>query len=118
MRITVDLDGPTKADIWKAWYVLSFYGNPEGRISSSGSGVHVKVHGFRGDLEDTIPIRIIAGDDRKRIWFDLYYKGKPRQIMFTEKKGRYSSEWVSDLGLLMYMYESGQRTIGGNMATV
>lgn len=111
MRITVDLDDPTRTDIWVAWSVLSCYGVPQGRISSSGTGVHLKVHGFEGSLEDTIPIRIVAGDDRRRIWYDLYYKEKPRQIMFTSKKGRYSSEWVSDLAVLLYLYETGSRNI-------
>lgn len=94
MRISVDLDFPTVRDIWKAWEVLSAYGTVMARLSSSRTGVHLKVHGSGVTFAQSLKIRRAAGDDRLRTHYDVFYNGKPRQIMFTEKYGSKATPWT------------------------
>lgn len=109
MRVTVDLDEPRLYEIRDAWRVLSEASDrfePEGRVSSSGTGVHLKVHGFEGSQQDTHPIRRLAGDDPKRLEFDHKLSQKPKQILFGQKpkKGATAGEWRDSLEHLQADY--------------
>lgn len=97
MRITVDLDDPSTFEIIKAWNRLERWGDGDvhGRVSASGTGVHLKVHGFRGDVTDTLKPRAIVGDDPDRIYYDSAWEAKPKQILFASKpeRGDHAGEW-------------------------
>jgi len=92
MRVSVDLDTPAVGDILESWDLLTQHGDGVvwGRVSSSGKGVHLEVHGVDSDVADTL--RVAAGDDRKRIWYDAVTDLKPKQILFDNKNGRQAQE--------------------------
>jgi len=100
MRLTLDLDEIN----WKVSFayqsmkVLSkIFGRgeePRIRLSSSGRGVHLKVHGLKLGFWTIILLRRLLGDDRMRIRFDIRRHKKPKQILFTVKNGFRSGVWV------------------------
>lgn len=96
MRATVDLDNPAVSDVIEAWDLLAEHGDGivHGRVSSSGSGVHLKVHGCDPDTAEAL--RYAARDDSKRIGFDRKSHLKPKQILFSSKGGREAGEWSTD----------------------
>ena len=95
MRVTVDLDTPAVGDILDSWDLLSQHGDGIvwGRVSSSGKGVHLEVHGVASDVADRL--RVAAGDDTKRIWYDGITHIKPKQILFDRKNGNTAQEWTT-----------------------
>lgn len=97
MRATIDLDDPSEVEILKAWNRLRNHGEGVvyGRVSSSGTGVHLKVHGC--DEQTVRHLRLFCGDDTKRIQFDEETTLKPKQILFSSKPGREGAgEWTAD----------------------
>jgi hypothetical protein len=105
MRLTIDLDKPLKLEIVTAWKSLEKYGQPEGRVSSSGTGVHLKVHGVDMTHDETIPIRLAMGDDKFRAKHDTESKAKPRQMTFTRKGGNVAGEWQNSLERVLQQYD-------------
>lgn len=105
MRATVDLDDPTELAVLKAWNRLERYGDGQvyGRVSSSGTGVHLKVHGCD---EDTVErLRRLCGDDQKRRDFDANTELKPKQILFSSKPGQEGAgEWTRDIDRVLSEY--------------
>jgi len=104
MRATIDLDDPTLLDILKAWNRLSRHGDEEvyGRVSSSGKGVHLKVHGC--DEETVERLRRLCGDDAKRRRFDRETDLKPNQILFSSKPTGKAGTWTTDRKHVMAEY--------------
>lgn len=97
MRATIDLDDPTEAEVIAAWNRLDQHNDRpvHGRVSSSGTGVHLKIHGC--DEQDVPRLRRECGDDRKRIGFDNQTTLKPKQILFSEKPAADGAgEWTTD----------------------
>lgn len=97
MRATVDLDDPSEFDVLRVWNRLGRYGDGHvfGRVSSSGEGVHLKVHGCDADL---VPqIRRECCDDAVRRQFDSETALKPKQILFASKPTGEAGEWTDDV---------------------
>jgi len=80
----------------EAWRTLSEHGDGRvyGRTSSSGTGVHLKVHGCEPAEADAL--RAVCGDDEKRRRFDRESVLKPKQILFSSKRGNEAGEWTTD----------------------
>lgn len=96
MRATIDLDDPTDMEILKVWNRLENHGDGEvyGRVSSSGSGVHLKVHGCDEATADELRRMY---DDQKRRRFDADSDLKPKQILFSSKPdGGVAGTWTQD----------------------
>lgn len=105
MRATIDLDDPSEMEVIKAWNRLSGHGDGTvyGRVSSSGTGVHLKVHGC--DPETVQHLRAVCGDDQKRRDFDAGTDLKPKQILFSSKPtGDGAGEWSSDMDRVVSEY--------------
>jgi hypothetical protein len=105
MRATVDLDDPTLADVAEAWIRLTQYGEGIvfGRVSTSGQGVHLKVHGC--DPGESVAARVECGDDLRRMEFDAKTRLKPTQIMFSSKPASDGAgEWSRDISEVMAAY--------------
>ena len=105
MRATIDLDDPTDIEIMQAWNDLEQVGDGrvKGRVSSSGSGVHLKVHGCE---ESTVRRLRRQHDDEKRVGFDEKSDLKPEQILFSSKPtGEGASDWTADLDHLLEIYQ-------------
>lgn len=102
MRATIDLDQPTETRLTIMWYRLSHHGQPEGRVSKSGMGIHLKVHGQEPDEVEMI--RRLCGDDRRRIAIDNRARLKPKQILFSRRGGDYAGEWTKSLDRLIGQY--------------
>lgn len=78
----------------------------QGRISSSGEGVHIKAT-YHNALTDrqSLNIRRALGDDNQRIHYDeTRPQAKPSQILFDYKNGKRAGEWTTDLEHLLRMY--------------
>lgn len=105
MRATVDLDDPSEFDIIKAWNRMAKHGDGRvyGRVSSSGTGVHLKVHGCS---EATVArLRLVCGDDTKRIQFDENSDLKPKQILFSSKpNGAVAGDWSQRMETVLADY--------------
>lgn len=104
MRITIDLDNPSILEIQQTWHQLSRHGEVDGRLSSSGSGCHLRV--FAGDMSksENLKLRRIYGDDEKRIEYDMERRHKPFQVLFDRKNGETAGEWIGDLTELTTRY--------------
>lgn len=105
MRATIDLDDPTDLDVLKAWNRMEQYGEGRvyGRVSSSGSGVHLKVHGCTE--EEVEHLRAVCGDDEKRRAFDRDTSLKPKQILFSSKPKGEAGEWTEDIDRVLAEYK-------------
>ncbi len=104
MRATIDLDNPAVDDVIDAWETLSEHGDGRvyGRVSSSGTGVHLKVHGCSKETAEAL--RFACGDDEKRRRFDRESELKPKQILFSSKRGREAQEWTTDRDAVIEEY--------------
>ena len=106
MRATIDLDNPAVGDVIEAWETLSEHGDGrvKGRTSSSGTGVHLKVHGCEPEIAEAL--RVACGDDAKRRRFDQESELKPKQILFSSKRGgrKQAGEWTDDREELIEEY--------------
>jgi hypothetical protein len=106
--VTIDLDRPSRLQITAVWYNLR-YSRPmslEGRISSSGEGVHIRAT-YHKPLTDrqSLNIRRALGDDHQRIYYDeTRPEAKPSQILFDTKNGKTAGQWTADLEHLQRMY--------------
>lgn len=79
----------------------------EGRISSSGEGVHIRAT-YHTPLTDrqSLNIRRALGDDHQRIHYDeTRPEAKPSQILFDRKNGKAAAgQWTRDHEHLQRMY--------------
>lgn len=105
MRATIDLDDPSTLDVIRAWNRLADHGDGvvHGRISSSGSGVHLKVHGC--DEQTVEHLRLVCGDDPKRRRFDRESNLKPQQILFASKPTGSAGDWSTDREQVLAEYK-------------
>lgn len=107
-HVTIDLDRPSRLQITSTWYNLR-YSRPmslEGRISSSGEGVHIRAT-YHTPLTDrqSLNIRRALGDDHQRIHYDeTRPDAKPSQILFDKKNGKTAGQWTADHEHLQRMY--------------
>ncbi len=103
MRITIDLDEPDNLEIQMCYYNLWFITKikPFIRLSASGRGVHLKVHGVREGELVVNDIRRMLGDDAIRVKFDEERLAKPKQVLWTKKDGKRAGEWVDDVDLVL-----------------
>jgi hypothetical protein len=104
MRATVDLDDPSISQVKQSWEVLSAHGDGRvyGRVSSSDTGIHLKVHNC--DPDKVRSIRIAAGDDPKRLSYDSKTVAKPKQILFSDKRGKSAGKWSDSLEEVLAEY--------------
>ena len=104
MRATIDLDDPRPLAVVKTWHRLADHGDGQvkGRVSSSGTGVHLKVHGCDPDTVDEL--RRLCRDDAKRRRFDEATATKPKQILFASKPIGEAGEWTDDLDRVLAEY--------------
>lgn len=110
MYVTVDLDEPTHDKIAKAWARVSCFGEPVGRISKSGNGVHIKSkRTVPQDVPPTPLARWWALDDEKRIKEDMKNTVDANQVLWDETNGRQAGEWVDSLSGLLAEYTIGER---------
>lgn len=104
MRATIDLDHPGIHTLTQAWELLAGHGDGDvyGRVSSSGQGVHLKVHGCTAEKAERL--RIACRDDIRRIKFDEQTSMKPKQILFDCKNGKQAGKWLPDLEKVIEAY--------------
>lgn len=110
--VTVDLDKPTRLDIVSAWYNVKSIdpdGNVQGRISSSGEGVHIRsrpVAPFPVPINETE--RRVCGDDPKRVDIDKENTIESNQVLWDTKYGKEAGEWTTDVNHLVKEYQKRQ----------
>jgi len=88
MRVTIDLDSwwfqDLQKTILKAEPVLGF---PDRiRKSPSGKGYHIIWYMVNVSKIELIYLRLLLGDDIRRIRFDVTRPSKPNQVLFKKKK--------------------------------
>ncbi len=103
MRITIDLDNPDNLKIQMCYYNLWCITkiNPLIRLSASGKGVHLKVHGVLEGEVVVNDIRRMLGDDSVRIKFDEERIAKPKQVLWTVKNSNKAGVWTDDIDLVL-----------------
>jgi len=91
--ISLDLDSPSVFEVTRAWFYLSRRGLVQGRVSSSGNGIHIKCfkHGLSEREIETIRMKL--GGDTRRIEMDRNSDYKFDQIMFTSKENLETNRW-------------------------
>lgn len=105
--ITVDLDWPSKLMVRRTWYRVETLGyEPEGRVSASGHGVHIK-----SKTKPMLPIEInekerrYANDDKERIHGDKTNRLPNNQVLWDKKGGREAGPWTDELDVLVGRYQ-------------
>jgi len=107
MRVTLDYDGKGFITKWRfsiSWLILKFISRKAqyGRRSANGK-FHLKCHGLKISFKQSLVIRIVLGDDRMRIKFDISRLKKPKQCLFSGKGELHASKWTQSLKeVLMY----------------
>lgn len=99
MRLTIDLDNPSNLDIQRCYYNIKYITKkePEIRLSASGRGVHIKVHGLVVKDDELIILRETFNDDPVRIKYDQERVAKPKQVLWTVKNKKRAGEWDTDI---------------------
>lgn len=114
--ITVDLDNPTRFEVVKSWEEVKAFsdGFAEGRISSSGEGVHIR---DRQVLPAEVPIneraRRVCGDDPTRIEGDKQNRMDRNQVLYSKKGDSEAGEWTDSLEQLIQWYEASNGPLPG-----
>jgi len=110
--VTVDLDNPQLGRIVKSWKRVSVLcditgsGGPYGRVSSSGTGVHIRTHWYRPhEVEVRSVLRRMCLDDKNRIAGDMENEIETNQVLYDSKGATaHCGPWVRSLGDLIYQY--------------
>ena len=105
MYVTVDLDDPTHDKIATAWARLSAFGSVHGRVSKSGTGVHLKSgETVPQDVPTHAHARWYCLDDEKRIEADKRNSIDSNQVLWDMTDGQSAGEWQSTLAGLLARY--------------
>jgi hypothetical protein len=100
MRLTLDFDdkGFTgKFRVTVAWLTLKILSRNRQYVRKSANrGWHIKAHGLRY-FKLIILLRLLLGDDKMRVKFDLIRQCKPKQILWTHKDKKPSGKWSKNL---------------------
>jgi hypothetical protein len=100
MRLTLDFDdkGFTgKFRVTVAWLTLKVLSrNRQYARKSANKGWHLKAHGLR-HFRLIILLRLLLGEDRMRVKFDLVRQRKPKQILWSHKDGKSAGKWSKNL---------------------
>ncbi len=80
------------------WFFLKIIsrGAQYGRRSANGR-FHLKAHYLRISFKTSLFLRVLLGDDRMRIRFDIRRMKKPKQILWTEKNHKFATRWTRSL---------------------
>jgi hypothetical protein len=106
--VSIDLDWPSKLQIIETWHRLKKHTEkgPEGRLSASGHGVHIRSHRV---LPETVGVaekeRIHAGDDMDRLQADVAFPNAPNQLLWDTKDGETAGGWTRTLHKLISRYD-------------
>jgi len=101
MRVTLDYDSRsflTKIRIVSSWLILKAIsrGQVYGRRSAN-KNVHLKCHYLKITFRVSLFLRVLLGDDRMRIRFDIRRVKKPKQILWSEKDHKLATRWTRSL---------------------
>ena len=101
MRVTVDIDGTGFLSIMRVvidWFALRAIsrGAQYGRRSARGK-FHLKCHFLQISFRTSLFLRVLLGDDRMRIRFDIRRMKKPKQILWSEKDHKLATRWTQSL---------------------
>ena len=84
MRVTVDLDTHGLLELMKVYYNLQYISD-DIEVYRTVHGYHVIAHGLPITQQQAETLRIMLGDDARRIELDAMQIVKPKQILWTEK---------------------------------
>ena len=93
MRITIDMDRPSRMKAMAVIAVLKLIGGKVFVRRSANGKIHIKSHGHRIPFKLSLLLRYLLGDDRMRIKFDRQRLAKPKAILFTVKDGKRAGDW-------------------------
>lgn len=101
MRITIDVDGTgflSKMRVVVDWLALKAIsrGAQYGRRSARRK-FHLKCHFLRISFKTSLFLRVLLGDDRMRIRFDIRRVKKPKQILWSMKDNKPATKWTQSL---------------------
>jgi len=111
MRVTVDLDYPSRLQVMKSYFNMKAFGEVEASRSAGGKGYHFVIYGLPISFKGSLRLRRCFGDDLARIGFDEKQTMKPKQVLYTRKEG-VSIEKIQEADLLMAPWSSCM-TAGG-----
>jgi len=93
MRVTVDVDNPSRLRVEYPMRVLKLLGGQVFIRKSASRGLHIKAHGLNIPFWASLVLRALLGDDRHRVLFDFQRTFKPKQLLFTVKDGKLAGRW-------------------------
>jgi len=101
MRVTIDIDGTgflSRMRVVIDWFTLKIIsrGAQYGRRSANGK-FHLKCHYLRISFKTSLFLRVLLGDDRMRIRFDIRRMKKPKAVLWSEKNGKKAGVWSQSL---------------------
>lgn len=103
--VSVDLDEPSIFEVVQSWTRLQeLGGDVKGRVSSSGSGIHLVGDGIDVNSEKAVEERLYCGDDKYRVHLDVVRDYRPPQTLFDVKQGKRAGEWTRNLDHLIGEY--------------
>jgi hypothetical protein len=81
-----------------AWLILKILSRNRQYVrKSANKGWHLKAHGLPISFKVSLFIRILLGDDRMRVKFDIRRQKKPKAILWTHKDGKSAGKWSKNL---------------------
>ena len=114
MYVTVDLDNPTHDKIALAWERMSNFGPVYGRLSKSGTGVHIK---SQKTVPQDVPVRPLIRwyclDDEKRIRKDKRNTIDVNQVLWDTTDGQKAGSWIESLAELLAEYQIDKEALSG-----
>jgi len=101
MRLTVDIDGTgflSRMNVVVDWFILKVIsrGAQYGRRSAGGK-FHLKCHYLKISFKTSLFLRLLLGDDKRRVKFDMRRTKKPKAILWTEKDHKPATRWTQNL---------------------
>lgn len=101
MRITIDIDGIgflSRMRVVIDWLALKAIsrGAQYGRRSARRK-FHLKAHYLSISFRTSLLLRLLLGDDKRRVRFDMRRTKKPKQILWSEKDHKLATKWTQSL---------------------
>jgi len=91
MRVTIDVDGGELDALIKLLNLIhytSMFPRVKYELYKTRRGYHIVARDLPITFEQSLLIRMMVGDDQTRIMLDEADGAKPRQVLFTWKRGR------------------------------
>jgi len=112
MRVTIDVDGGELEALIKLLNLMHYtrmFPRAKYELYRTRRGYHIVARDLPISFKESLLLRMMVGDDATRIALDEVDDAKPKQVLFTWKRGRGRRK---PLNILEFIFRDDERGLG------